>query len=337
VTRFAKDLLAWFELYGRKTLPWQSNPSNIYHVWLSEVMLQQTQVSTVIDYFEAFIKRLPSIDALAKADIDEVLELWAGLGYYSRARNLHKTARIICNDFGGVFPLTFSDVISLPGVGRSTAGAILSLATKQRHAILDGNVKRVLSRYERIKGHYSKASVLNTLWHRAEHHTPNSSCEDYTQAIMDLGATVCTRSKPKCALCPLAKHCQANISHSQDQYPHKMPKKVKPTNSTALLVFQNEEGEVYLAKRPDKGIWGGLWSLIECEDKEEVIKQTIKSHNKLAKIQGSLPQFRHSFTHYHLLIRPILISSPGLKSGYQKSSAHGKGVPAPINKILSQL
>jgi len=337
VNALAKDLLAWFEVSGRKNLPWQSNPHNIYHVWVSEVMLQQTQVATVISYFNAFIARFPTLSDLAEADIDEVLALWAGLGYYSRARNLHKSAHIISTKFNGDFPLAFTDVLDLPGIGKSTAGAILSLGAKQRHPILDGNVKRVLSRYRQIEGHYSSASVLKILWHEANFHTPNKACAEYTQAIMDLGATVCTRSKPKCNACPISEHCQANLCQTQDQYPHTKQRKLKPTKATAMLVFLNEKGEVYLDKRPNKGVWGGLWSLIECEDCDSVIKKTVKSHNTMARVEKILPQLKHSFSHYHLLIRPVLVSSPSLKRGYEDLGKLSKGVPAPVKKILSQL
>ena len=300
-------------------------------------MLQQTQVATVINYFNAFVARFPTLSDLANADIDEVLALWAGLGYYSRARNLHKSARIILSKFNGDFPLAFTDVLSLPGVGESTAGAVLSLGAKQRHPILDGNVKRVLSRYRQIDGHYSAASVLKTLWQEADLHTPAKACAEYTQAIMDLGATVCTRSKPRCGACPVSKHCQANLRQTQDQYPHKKPRKLKPTKSTAMLIFQNEKGGVFLHKRPDKGIWGGLWSLIECDDSDSAITKTVKSHNGLARVEKTLPQFKHSFSHYHLLIRPVLVSSPGFKRGYENPDKLSKGVPAPVKKILSQL
>jgi A/G-specific adenine glycosylase len=337
VSALAKDLLAWFEVSGRKNLPWQSNPSNIYHIWVSEVMLQQTQVATVISYFNTFIAQFPTLRKLADADIDEVLALWAGLGYYSRARNLHKSAQIILAKFDGDFPLVFTDVLSLPGVGESTAGAILSLGAKQRHPILDGNVKRVLSRYRQIEGHYSAASVLKILWQEADFHTPNKTNAKYTQAIMDLGATVCTRSKPKCNACPISEHCQANLCQTQNKYPHTKPRKLKPTKSTAMLIFQNEKGGVFLNKRPDKGIWGGLWSLVECDDSDSDITKTIKSHNTLAKIEKTLPQFKHSFSHYHLLIRPVLISSPGLRRGYENPDKFNKGVPTPVKKILSQL
>ena len=337
MSALAKDLLVWFEKNGRKTLPWQSNPSNIYHIWLSEVMLQQTQVATVIDYFRAFIKRFPTLDDLARADIDDVLAQWAGLGYYSRARNLHKSANIIFSDFGGKFPLDFDSVIGLPGIGQSTAGAILSLGAKQRHPILDGNVKRVLCRYQQIGGHYNNATTLKTLWREADYHTPTQACPEYTQAIMDLGAAVCTRSNPKCGACPINKHCQANLCQTQDLYPHKKPKKLKPTKSTAMLIFRNEKGGVYLNKRPDKGIWGGLWSLVECADNNQAITKAIKSHSTMAKVERLLPQFKHSFSHYHLLITPVLVSSPDLRRGYQSPSMHGKGVPTPVQKILSQL
>ena len=331
----AEDLLNWFEVNGRKTLPWQSTPSNIYHVWLSEVMLQQTQVNTVIDYFNTFVERFPTLGDLAKANIDEVLAQWAGLGYYSRARNLHKSAQLIFSKHDGEFPHDFESVLSLPGIGQSTAGAILSIGAKQRHPILDGNVKRVLSRYHQIEGHYSKPSVLKTLWREADFHTPEFACPEYTQAIMDLGAMVCTRSKPKCGQCPIAQHCRSNIQQTQGQYPSKKPNKAKPTKTISMLVFRNESGNVYLCKRPDKGIWGGLWSLLECDDAN--LSGSIKSHNPLATIERALPQFKHSFTHYHLLITPVLISSPGLVVNYENLKELSKGVPAPVKKILSQL
>lgn len=298
-------------------------------------MLQQTQVNTVIDYFNAFIKRFPTLGDLANANVDEVLAQWAGLGYYSRARNLHTSAKLILSRFGGEFPQDYESVIALPGIGQSTAGAILSLGAKQRHPILDGNVKRVLSRYHQIEGHHSKSSVLKALWREADFHTPDLACPEYTQAIMDLGAMICTRNKPKCGACPIAQHCRSNINQTQNQYPAKKPSKVKPSKTTWMLVFRNESGGVYLGKRPDKGIWGGLWSFLECDEAD--LSESIRSHNSLATIEQTLPQFRHSLTHYHLLITPVLIFSPGLVVDYENPRELSKGVPAPVKKILSQL
>ena len=208
MTDFAKDLLVWFQEHGRKDLPWQSSPTDIYHVWLSEIMLQQTQVATVVDYFNNFIISFPTVVELANADEEEVLAKWAGLGYYSRARNLHKSAKIILSKYQGIFPTSYSELIALPGVGESTAGAILSLAYNQPQPILDGNVKRVLSRYHRVAGHYSDSKTLKELWVLAKYHTPSKQNANYTQAIMDLGATICTPRKPLCSRCPVSKHCE---------------------------------------------------------------------------------------------------------------------------------
>ncbi|HBA98921.1 MAG TPA: A/G-specific adenine glycosylase, partial [Gammaproteobacteria bacterium] len=212
MSSISKPLLQWFDQHGRHSLPWQashSSPANIYHVWLSEIMLQQTQVSTVIDYFNNFIHHFPSLAILADASEDNVLAQWAGLGYYARARNLHKSAKIIMQDYQGVFPDIIEQVVALPGIGESTAGAILSISHNQNHAILDGNVKRVLSRYHQVKGHYGQAQTLKQLWVLAKQHTPNTRNNDYTQAIMDLGATLCTRSNPDCGRCPVQQGCQA--------------------------------------------------------------------------------------------------------------------------------
>jgi A/G-specific adenine glycosylase len=337
VTELANGLLSWFIEHGRKTLPWQSIPPNGYHVWLSEVMLQQTQVKTVIDYFNNFIKKFPDITSLANASEDDVLAAWAGLGYYSRARNLHKAAQITLSLYGGILPKTYSEIIALPGVGRSTAGAILSLTFNQPHAILDGNVKRVMTRYHRVEGHYSSSSVMNELWRLAELHIPAKRNAKYTQAIMDIGATICTPKKPGCKSCPISKNCGAFIHNQQDIYPNKKPVKTKPERNIIFIIYKNEKDEIYLKKRPSKGIWGGLWSFVECSENEAEIEETIISHNPKAKIVQSLTKFKHAFSHYTLWISPIIVSSPGLSDNYYKTHNITLGVPAPVKKILHSL
>jgi len=337
VTAFAKDLLAWFQEHGRKNLPWQSSPPKIYHVWLSEIMLQQTQVVTVIDYFKNFIIKFPTVVELAHADEEEVLTRWAGLGYYNRARNLHKSAKIILSEYQGIFPTSYSDLIALPGIGESTANAILSLACGQPRPILDGNAKRVLSRLHRVAGHYNNSKVLKELWRLAKYHTPSKKNAQYTQAIMDLGATICLPRNPLCSKCPVSKNCKANHYNDQASFPQKKARAIRPEKSLAFLAYQNEKGEIYLLKRPNKGIWGGLWSFAECEDNEPTILAAIKKHNLKANIVSSLPKFRHSFTHYHLWIHPIIINSPGLEKGYQSINNLTLAVPAPVKKIISML
>ena len=332
-----KPLLKWFNVYGRKNLPWQGKPANPYHVWLSEIMLQQTQVSTVVGYFNNFIQHFPSLVALADAYEDDVLAQWAGLGYYARARNLHKCARIVVEQYQGNLPKTLKEMVALPGIGESTAGAILSLSFGQNHAILDGNVKRVLSRYHEVRGHYGQTATLNELWRLAKHHTPDTRNANYTQAIMDLGATLCTRSKPDCEHCPLIEDCQSKAHNTQALYPNPKPKKNKPTRSTAMLVYQNMAGEIYLEKRPKKGIWGGLWSLVECENNEKIINQAIVKFDASAYIQKKLPLVKHSFTHYHLIIAPIVVICTGTDRRFQSIAKLKVGLPAPVKKIITQL
>jgi A/G-specific adenine glycosylase len=334
-TTIAPKLLVWFDEFGRKNLPWQIKPVNPYFVWLSEVMLQQTQVITVIDYFNNFIKVFPTLKGLANAKEDEVLAQWAGLGYYARARNLHKTAKIIVDKYQGKFPKKFDEVIALAGIGESTAGAILSLSFNQYHTILDGNVKRVLARFYEIEGHYGQSATLKKLWQLARENTPKKDTDKYTQAIMDLGATLCIRTKPKCEVCPISEHCQARKNNTQNLYPNAKLKKDKPIKSVVILVFKNKD-KIYLEKRPNKGIWGGLWSFVECSNEEEIIDETIKSFDCSATKKQELPKFKHSFTHYHLWIYPIIIECQNDKNFYQISSLK-LGVPSPIKKIIKQL
>ncbi len=303
MTDFSTALLSWFDQYGRKDLPWQQNRS-AYRVWVSEIMLQQTQVKTVIPYFERFMQRFPGIDDLARASVDEVLHQWTGLGYYARARNLHKTAVLVMEKCNGELPMDPGELEQLPGIGKSTANAIVAQCAGQRAAILDGNVKRVLARYFAIAGWPGNTSVAKALWVKAELLTPDARIADYTQAIMDLGAMVCTRARPACDVCPVRRDCQAKLTSTIDQYPGKKPKKTLPVKETTMLLIE-ARGQVLLAQRPSGGIWGGLWSLPECES--ESINETLSALGIFEASQVRLPEFRHSFTHYHLDITPVHI------------------------------
>ena len=299
---FAKAVLAWCVQYGRKHLPWQQNKT-LYGVWLSEVMLQQTQVVTVIPYFERFIERFPMVTDLADAHIDEVLHLWTGLGYYARARNLHKAAQQIRDQFGGEFPTDFDDVLALSGVGRSTAGAILSSVLNAPYPILDGNVKRVLSRVFAVDGWSGEKSIENKLWQLTASVTPNRQVADFNQAMMDLGAMVCTRSKPKCSLCPLVNLCEANRFEAWDKFPAKKPKKVLPERQAYFLIIKSGN-KVLLEQREAKGLWGGLYVFPQFED-ADTLKRSLSEQN--LQISQQLIAFRHTFSHFHLDITPILV------------------------------
>ena len=308
----ANKILKWFDKQGRKDLPWQQNPS-LYRVWISEIMLQQTQVNTVIPYYLRFMKKFPELSNLAKAPLDDVLKEWTGLGYYARARNIHKTANIIFEEYKGQFPTDFDTLLQFPGIGRSTAGAILALSTSQHYPILDGNVKRVLSRLFAVPGWPSLPRVTEKLWHYSEEITPKKRVHHYTQAIMDLGAMVCTRSKPNCDTCPLSEDCLAKAEGKQSEYPNSRPTKAKPHQKTNLIMlYHPEKNAVLLEKRPAKGIWGGLWSFPECKQITQVTQATqIKnclddSLNLVIQSKKQLAAFRHTFTHFHLEIQPIL-------------------------------
>ena len=341
----ADALLAWFDQHGRKDLPWQTNRTP-YRVWVSEIMLQQTQVSTVIPFYERFMAQLPTVQDLAAAAEDTVLHLWTGLGYYARARNLHRTAKQVCASQKGAFPNDLAGLEALPGIGRSTAGAILSLAMDTRAPILDGNVKRVLARYHAVAGWPGQRGVSDTLWSHAEHHTPQKRVADYTQAIMDLGATVCTRSSPICNACPLNKSCVAYSSKNVEMYPGKKPKRKLPVRSIAMLIFQNELGEVYLEKRPPSGIWGSLYSFPESST--ENIDSSISSLNSfsITESRKSLNPLRHTFSHYHLNILPELISVQKNTNviaesdrwlWYPLDHSLKVGLAAPVKKLLYNL
>jgi len=340
--RFSVRLLNWFDCHGRKDLPWQKN-INPYRVWVSEIMLQQTQVATVIPYYQKFMQQFPTLKSLASAEQDEVLYLWSGLGYYSRARNLHKTAQIIRDQHKGRLPKSLEQMIALPGIGRSTAGAILSIACGQRQPILDGNVKRVLARFHAIDGWTGARDVQETLWQLAEKYTPNRRVADYTQAIMDLGATLCTRSKPDCEACPVSPAC---VAYQQDQvsyYPVPKPKKSIPTRKSRFLILHNQHGEVLLEKRPPAGIWGGLWSLPECGHDVEIEQHCRENYGVEIGQVETLPDTRHSFSHFHLLIQPLRIavnkfSDRVMETGewvwYNSASDDQRGLAAPVKRLL---
>ncbi len=303
--QFATRLLSWWDQHGRKDLPWQSDRS-AYRVWVSEIMLQQTQVATVIGYYQNFMARFPDVASLAEASIDEVLHLWTGLGYYARARNLHRCADIVHREFGGEFPVGVESLEALPGIGRSTAGAIASLAQNQRAAILDGNVKRVLARYHAVSGYPGETAVAHTLWAHAEEHTPNARFADYTQAIMDLGATVCRRSKPDCPACPFQEDCAALKQDAVTQYPGRKAKKEKPVRRARMFVLHHN-GAVLLEQRPPQGIWGGLWTPPE---RDTAISLALMARELALPLNAIIdehyaPEFRHTFTHYHLDIEPV--------------------------------
>ncbi len=343
MTDFADRLLQWFDEHGRKDLPWQQDV-NPYRVWVSEIMLQQTQVQTVIPYFERFMASFPDVTALADAAQDEVLHYWSGLGYYARARNLHRAAQIVRDEHGGAFPDDIEALMVLPGIGRSTAGAILSLALGQRHPILDGNVKRVLARHEAIAGWPGKTAVAKTLWEVAERNTPITRTAEYTQAIMDLGATLCTRSSPDCAHCPVHEDCAALTAGTVADYPGRKPRKDKPTRETTMLIA-NDGASVYLERRPEAGIWGGLWSLPELGERS-VEDWCVETLDGKATHTETWPTLRHSFSHYDLDIRPIVvrIDAPLSKvadgdgtAWYEFDGLPPGGIAAPVRKLIDQL
>lgn len=336
---FSANLLAWYDQFGRHDLPWQIKMTP-YRVWVSEIMLQQTQVQTVIPYYQRFMARFPSLETLAEADQEEVLAHWSGLGYYARGRNLHAAAQQICDKFEGIFPSNFEDILALPGIGRSTAGAILALAFKQRYAILDGNVKRVLCRYDAVETWSGEPKTQAHLWQRAEALTPHSRFDDYTQAIMDLGATLCKRSRPHCESCPVKQGCQAYRQGDVSSFPASKPKSSKPTRRTWMLYMQDEQGNVGLYRRPQTGIWGGLWSLPEFDALTDLIDAL--PYASVAQNVIEIEKFKHTFTHYHLWIHPVFVplTTQNLSEWlievkwFNRLDALALGLPAPIRKIL---
>lgn len=343
--RLAERLLCWFDQHGRTDLPWHMDRTP-YRVWVSEIMLQQTQVNTVIPYYNAFMARFPDVQTLARAPIDDVLGHWSGLGYYARARNLQKAAQTVISDHNGEFPANQEQLEALPGIGRSTAAAILAQAFNLRAAILDGNVKRVLARYHAVPGWPGQTSVLNQLWQHAETHTPDERIRDYTQAIMDLGALVCTRSRPDCNTCPLAADCEAFARTEVTLYPASKPKKAKPEKTTWMVILEDRLGRVLLERRPPSGIWGGLWSLPEldaaysADELSHACERSFGIDCGDPEISGG---FRHTFSHYHLHIQPARLSaasSDGIadednRRWVYRDEALTLGLPAPIRTLLT--
>ena len=314
-------------------------------------MLQQTQVDTVIPYFKKFTQSFPDVESLANASQNEVLSHWSGLGYYARARNLHKAAQMIVAEHQGKLPANPEALEALPGIGRSTAGAILSLAFEQRAVILDGNVKRVLARYHVIDGWPGHSKVAKTLWQLAEQHTPDSRSAAYTQAIMDLGATLCTRSKPDCERCPMEQHCQARILSLQSDispqaWPGKKPKKAKPVKTSIFLILENSDNEILLLRRPQTGIWGGLWSLPELAEDTDIATAVATSYQLRLISHSRWPPLKHQFTHFELNIIPIhglIEHMPAVKEiapdsalWYKTEQIPPGGMPTPVMKLLAQ-
>ena len=307
---FAARVLEWFDHSGRKDLPWQDDTSP-YRVWVSEIMLQQTQVKTVIPYFERFMQTFPIVEALAKADQDQVLHLWTGLGYYARARNLHKAAQRVCDDLAGEFPNSVEALCELPGIGRSTAGAIRSIAFGLPATILDGNVKRVLARHRAVEGWPGQTPVHNTLWDIADKYTPVKRNGDYSQAMMDLGATLCTRSSPLCSQCPVQADCVALSQGETQTYPGKKPRKKLPVKSTVFVMIRAANGDILLEKRPSSGIWGSLWCFPEVNNLEEATIRCLDDWGIEPSSTNFWEPFRHTFSHYHLDIQPLQLTLPG--------------------------
>ena len=341
---FSQKLLKWFRKHGRHDLPWQTG-RNPYRVWVSEIMLQQTQVATVIPYFERFMVHFPSLESLANAPLDEVLHQWSGLGYYARARNLHKATRQVRVAHDGVLPTDFAQLLALPGIGRSTAGAILAQACGQRHAILDGNVKRVLTRVHAIDGWPGNKTVENRLWELAEEYTPVQDCADYTQAIMDLGATICTRRRPACARCPLVGICTAHAQNQVERYPVPKPIKQLPQRHTVMLLLRDGADRLLLQRRPPAGIWGGLWSFPECAVDADIAAWCRESLGcRIGEITSGTP-LRHTFSHFHLHIAPVharvrdadlAIMEQDERVWYNTRRPDKRGLPAPVKKLLDE-
>lgn len=339
---FASRLIAWQQQHGRHDLPWQAS-RDPYRVWLSEIMLQQTQVVTVIPYYLRFLELFPTLADLAAAPQDAVLAAWSGLGYYSRARNLHKAAQQVMAEHGGVFPLQCEQIAALPGIGPSTAAAIGAFAFGQPHAILDGNVKRVLCRFFGIDGYPGAKKVETRLWQIADALAPVSGIEAYTQAQMDLGATICTRGKPQCLLCPLQQDCVARIEGRTGELPASKPKKAYPERETVMLLLRQQD-RLLLQKRPATGIWAGLWSFPEVDTTLQAENWCQATLGCSGEVQPPLAQFSHAFTHFRLHITPLpvyLLAPPAAQQpGMQWLSvaeALQAGIPTPVRKILLSL
>ncbi len=344
IQQFTHQLQQWFVRYGRKDLPWQ-HPRTPYRVWVAEIMLQQTQVKTVIPYFERFMTQFPTLHHLAHACEDEVLALWSGLGYYSRARRLHQTAQIIEHDYQGVWPNSVELLTSLPGIGRSTAAAIASQAFNQRSAILDGNVKRVLCRYFMIEGFPEQHAIKTKLWELADSCMPDEGCADYTQAIMDLGATCCTHRNPQCQTCPLQQHCLAHHHQRVHEFPYKKIKKKIPTKTQQFLMIYDDLERIYLEKNPPAGIWGSLWCLprIDINENPQNFVSSWPTHANSKIICSELMQFKHTFSHFHLDIHVVLLEITSVSTDisselpgqwFTQDEIKPLGIPKPVQTIM---
>lgn len=340
MSAFSSRLIRWQQVYGRHDLPWQGESA--YRIWLSEIMLQQTQVTTVIPYYLRFIESFPDIAALAAATEEQVLAHWSGLGYYARGRNLHKAARLIIERHGGRFPCDFEQIQTLPGIGRSTAAAIAALAWHERRAILDGNVRRVLARYCGIDGWTGDRKVEARLWEQAERLLPQKEVAIYTQALMDMGATVCTRTRPRCAECPVNTDCVALRTGRVAHLPTPRPRKDTPLREANFLLLKSGD-EIMLEKRPANGIWGGLWCAPQVDGAEESSYLLGNSMQIIRRTE--LEAFTHVFTHFKLSIRPVLIDlankpariEQGESVWLELGAALGAAIPSPLRKILLSL
>jgi A/G-specific adenine glycosylase len=342
MSEFSKRVIEWQHKHGRHDLPWQG--ADAYRVWLSEIMLQQTQVVTVIPYYQRFVSSFPTVGQLAAASVDEVLAHWSGLGYYARGRNLHRAAQIIAEKYQGNFPQEFEQIIELPGIGRSTAAAICALAYHQRHAILDGNVKRVLARYLGISGSTAEKAVETQLWQQAEALLPQKEVAIYIQAQMDMGATICTRSKPKCMLCPVQSDCVALQTNRVAELPTPRVRKTVPEKHTTFLLLMHGN-EILLEKRAPQGIWGGLWCTPQIEDGCGVVEDYLQLAGMEVSERVELEEFSHTFTHFKLHITPVLLrlEQKPLRVAQEGSvwlsvaEALRAGIPAPVRSLLLKL
>ena len=342
----AERLVLWYARHGRKHLPWQRDPTP-YRVWVSEIMLQQTQVGVVVGYYERFMARFPALSDLADAALDDVLALWSGLGYYSRARNLHRAAVLVRDRHDGEMPCDLDALVALPGIGRSTAGAILALSRGDRHPILDGNVKRVLCRFHGIEGRPGQGATERTLWALAERHTPHDGVAAYTQAIMDLGATLCVRSRPLCSLCPIEADCIARREGTQARIPAPRPRRVVPRRQTAFLVLRDPNGAVLLERRPPSGIWGGLWCFPECDPAADAEAMCRARFGVRPVAVTALAPIAHGFTHFRLDVHPILVdigndgaaavADPGESRWHAPDTVADIGLAAPVRRLIEQI
>ncbi|MDH3713303.1 MAG: A/G-specific adenine glycosylase [Gammaproteobacteria bacterium] len=340
---FAHKVLAWFDSHGRRDLPWQ-NPATPYRVWVSEIMLQQTQVAKVIPYFERFMQRFPDVAALAAAQQDDVLALWSGLGYYARARNLHHAAQYLVEQYAGAFPGTLDILQTLPGIGRSTAGAILSLSRDAPHAVLDGNVKRVLARYHAVEGWPGTSAVARRLWEISEATLPDKRAGAYNQAMMDLGATLCSRSRPRCGECPVQAGCAAYATQSVARYPGRRDRRPLPVREACMLVLRDAQQGVLLERRAGSGRWGGLWSFPEFASREQALDWVAGEYSNETSA-SDLEPFRHTFSHFHFDVQPLLVrllvTPDAVMEGEPRVWYNGGpppgGLPRPITNLLNEL